>query len=112
MARVKRLALEPPLLTGASRNIESVVLFVVQMEQIQLLETKIHNMHVSLRLLQDQNQELRQAKESNEYEKLIQFRFVSTSSPTLLVDLKAKTISLRTLRPYFSKIANIMTYLF
>ncbi|XP_067662773.1 hamartin-like isoform X2 [Haliotis asinina] len=43
-------------------------------EQLRLLEEKIHNMQVSLRLLQDENQELRQAKESNEYEKLVQFR--------------------------------------
>ncbi|XP_046370130.2 hamartin-like [Haliotis rufescens] len=44
------------------------------MEQLRLLEEKIHNMQVSLRLLQDENQDLRQAKESNEYEKLVQFR--------------------------------------
>ncbi|XP_046552596.1 hamartin-like [Haliotis rubra] len=43
-------------------------------EQLRLLEEKIHNMQVSLRLLQDENQEMRQAKESNEYEKLVQFR--------------------------------------
>ncbi|XP_041368930.1 hamartin-like [Gigantopelta aegis] len=42
--------------------------------QIDLQGSEIHNLRVSLQLLQNENQQLKQAKESNEYEKLVQLR--------------------------------------
>jgi hypothetical protein len=51
-----------------------VFCFHFKAEQIQLLETEIQNLRLSMKLLQEENRRLKQTSESNEYETQVKLR--------------------------------------
>ncbi|GFS06966.1 hamartin [Elysia marginata] len=63
------------------------------MSKIQLHEEEIQQLSVSVRLLQEDNRMLRQSKESDEYEKLVEFRTSLKENK----DLKAASVVLKNL---------------
>lgn len=45
-----------------------------QAEQIQLMDTEIQNLTLSMKILQEENRRLKQTNESNEYETQVKLR--------------------------------------
>lgn len=54
--------------------ISSYGFFFFQAEQIQLMNTEIQNLTLSMKILQEENRRLRQTNESNEYETQVKLR--------------------------------------
>ncbi|CAL1530545.1 unnamed protein product, partial [Lymnaea stagnalis] len=63
------------------------------LDQVRLYEESMQHLNVSVKLLQEENRRLKQSQESDEYEKLVQFRTSLKENK----DLKASSVVLKNL---------------